>query len=137
MQDSPNSVPVYNVDTLAKKAGVTRRTIHYYVQRGLLPRPHGGGRGFYYTEAHLQRLKLIQKWREQGVPLENMKEFLSGASSRPIPSPAQPTFSERSPITHWTRLTVDSGIELSFKSGCLTQEDQDAIRKFIVARVKK
>src|SRR5919109_5558528 len=69
---------VYNLHNLAKKTGLTRRTIRYYVQRGLLPRPEGGGRGHYYTEEHLARIELIQQWRSQGVPLEKMKELLLG-----------------------------------------------------------
>src|SRR5262245_22390917 len=74
-----NDPVYYNINTLAQKTGLTRRTIRYYVQRGLLPRPEGGGRGHYYTEEHLARIELLQRWRSQGVPLEKMKELFPGA----------------------------------------------------------
>lgn len=74
----------YNIQALAKKTGLTRRTIHYYVQRGLLPKPEGGGRGHYYTEEHLRLIDLIQRWKDQGVPLEKMKELLSGRETPQI-----------------------------------------------------
>jgi len=137
MQDSSTAVPIYNVDALAKKAGVTRRTIHYYLQRGLLPRPEGGGRGYYYTEAHLERLKQIQKWREQGVPLENMKAYFSGAPSRQIPSPAPLPLSTKATVTYWSRLNIDAAIEIHFRPGALSRDDQKAIKEFILSRIKK
>ncbi len=67
---------IYNIDTLARRAGLTRRTVRYYVQRGLLEPPEGGGRGSYYTEEHLRRLERIRSWAEQGVPLLHMKALL-------------------------------------------------------------
>ena len=35
----------YNIDELADLGGVSRRTVRYYVQEGLLPAPLGVGRG--------------------------------------------------------------------------------------------
>ena len=69
---------MYNIETLAKLAGLTRRTIRYYVQKGLLEPPEGGGRGSYYTDAHLEQLQKTQKWSEQGVPLIHMKARVEG-----------------------------------------------------------
>ena len=34
----------YKVSELAEKAGVTKRTIHYYISKGLLLPPNGNGR---------------------------------------------------------------------------------------------
>lgn len=74
---------VFNIDTLAQKAGLTRRTVRYYVQRGLLEPPQGGGRGSYYTEEHLQRLGRIRAWSEQGVPLMQIKALLDRGAALP------------------------------------------------------
>jgi DNA-binding transcriptional MerR regulator len=131
------SLPVYNVETLAKKADVTIRTIHFYVQRGLLPRPEGGGRGHYYTEVHLERLKQIQQWRAQGVPLEKMKEHFSGETSWSVAAPATRSFAEDTKVSHWTRISVGADIEIGFKRGVLNQEDQEAIKKYVLSRVNK
>lgn len=38
----------YRIGELAEKAGVTKRTIHYYMGRGLLPAPQGTGLGTTY-----------------------------------------------------------------------------------------
>ena len=148
----------YNIETLAKKTGLTRRTIHYYVQRGLLSPPEGGGRGHYYTEEHIQRIKTIQRWRAQGVPLEKMKQMLSneGISSTPqLPETALQEFqknplhqyaelrfdSDERPLeekktSHWMRLAIRNDVELHFTPGALSQEDLEAIEQFILLRMK-
>jgi DNA-binding transcriptional MerR regulator len=127
----------YNIDTLAQKTGLTRRTIRYYVQRGLLPRPEGGGRGHYYTEEHLARVEVLQRWRSQGVPLEKMKELLSGepiASAAPAIAEAPSTKLE---VSHWIRVSIRPDVELSFKPGTLSREDEEAIKKLILSRIRK
>ena len=136
MQDARKTVPIYNVESLARKAGVSRRTIHYYVQRGLLPRPEGGGRGHYYTETHLERIRLIQNWHDQGVPLEKMKEILLRGERHSFAPPGRAA-TEALVIQHWLRLTVNADVEISFQPGSLTGEDQEAIRSFILARTAK
>lgn len=129
--------PVYNIETLAKKADVTIRTIHFYVQRGLLPRPEGGGRGHYYTDVHLERLKQIQKWREQGVPLEKMKEEFSGERNWSVATTATPASTEYTNTSHWTRINFGKDIEINFRRGALSPEDVNALRKYVLARLNK
>ncbi len=68
----------YRISELAQKAGVTNRTVHYYVGRGLLPPPDGAGVGTTYREEHLHRLRLIKRLQEQYLPLEKIKEIISG-----------------------------------------------------------
>ena len=40
----------YKVSELADKAGVTKRTIHYYISKGLLLPPEGSGVNSLYNE---------------------------------------------------------------------------------------
>ena len=47
----------YGIAELAALGGVTRRTVRYYVQQGLLPAPLGVGRGRHYGPEHLARLQ--------------------------------------------------------------------------------
>lgn len=61
--------PSYTIGKLAEAAGVTPRTIRYYTAEGLLPRPQSQGRYASYTEAHLQRLRLIQRLKSAFLPL--------------------------------------------------------------------
>ncbi len=59
----------YGVEELAGLAGVSRRTVRYYVQEGLLPPPFGLGRGRHYGPAHLEPLIRLKSLQEQGLTL--------------------------------------------------------------------
>jgi DNA-binding transcriptional MerR regulator len=63
------------INELATRAGVTPRTIRYYVEQGLLPAPERG-RPAEYTEDHVQRLDLIRRLKEQYLPLEEIRAML-------------------------------------------------------------
>jgi DNA-binding transcriptional MerR regulator len=67
----------YRISELAEKSGVTRRTIHYYMARGLLPPPDGAGLGTTYREEHLARILLIKRWQDAFWPLEQIKKHLT------------------------------------------------------------
>ena len=73
----------YSIGSLAAAAGVSRRTVRFYVQRGLLPPPEGLGRGAHYTGDHLACLLQIKGWQEQGVPLDEIRARLRGDSTPP------------------------------------------------------
>lgn len=70
----------YRVSELAEKAGVTKRTIHYYISRGLIPPPEGMGVGSTYREEHLVRILLVKKLQEQYLPLDRIRQIMSGLS---------------------------------------------------------
>lgn len=67
----------YRVGELAEATGVTRRTIHYYVGRGLLPPPSGAGLGTVYNDEHLYRVLLIKRMQEAYLPLEEIRKRLA------------------------------------------------------------
>ncbi|TAM44650.1 MAG: MerR family transcriptional regulator [Acidobacteria bacterium] len=71
----------FSIGSLANAAGVSRRTVRFYVQGGVLEPPVGLGRGAHYTEAHLARLMQIKSWQEQGVPLEAIRGRLQDRTS--------------------------------------------------------
>ena len=117
---------MYNIETLAKLSGLTRRTIRYYVQRGLLKPPQGGGRGSYYTDQHLERLKKIKKWSEQGVPLIHIRDMLDGktpSTQVDVLTGIRTVFQER--------CLLDEGVELTFRQGQLSYEELLQIRTFV------
>ena len=100
----------YGIQELAELAGVSRRTVRYYVQRGLLPAPTGTGRGKHYTDLHLEALVRVRALQERGVPLDRIPAQLDGAESppaRPAPSAPAPVAAHR-----WLRLELDDGVEL-------------------------
>lgn len=66
----------YKVSELAQKAGVTKRTIHYYISKGLLLPPKGNGVNSVYTDEHLDRLLLIKKLQEEYMPLNVIRDYI-------------------------------------------------------------
>ena len=57
----------YTISELASLAGVTPRTIRYYISIGLLPSPAQVGPKTAYGDGYLQRLRLIRKLKRQLV----------------------------------------------------------------------
>src|SRR5438552_13620567 len=71
------------INELAMQAGVTTRTIRYYVEQGVLPPPERG-RPAEYTEEHVQRLALIRRLKEQYLPLEEIRDMLHRLSREQV-----------------------------------------------------
>lgn len=69
---------------LSRLSGVSRETIHFYVREGLLPRPAKGGKTVaYYDEAHLERLRVIRRLRdEKYLPLAVIRRMLEAGPTR-------------------------------------------------------
>ena len=65
------------IDDLCAETGFTRRTIRYYLQRGLIPPPEGGGRRRIYRRDHLLRLLLVRALQERRYPLEEIRARLA------------------------------------------------------------
>jgi DNA-binding transcriptional MerR regulator len=63
----------YTLSELAKLSAVSARTVRYYIQSGLLPAPVGAGPAARYTEAHLDRLRLIRKLQSSHLPLAEIR----------------------------------------------------------------
>ena len=64
----------------AKKAGVSRQSVQYYLMIGLLEPTEvtPGGRRL-FDEKAIERIKLIKKLNESGYPLRGIKElFMEG-----------------------------------------------------------
>jgi DNA-binding transcriptional MerR regulator len=66
-------VDVFDLKALSALTGVSARTVHFYVQQGLLPPPEGAGRASRYTAVHLDRLRLIRRLQEQHLPLAEIR----------------------------------------------------------------
>ena len=108
--------PRYAIGDLADMGGVSRRTVRYYVQQGLLPAPFGVGRGNHYSGEHLQQLLRVKAMQEAGRTLDEIRRALGntdrarGAPERPTPEP---------PLARelWRRVTLAPGVELHVASG--------------------
>ena len=99
----------YAIGDLADLGGVSRRTVRYYVQEGLLPAPLGVGRGNHYGPAHLERLLKVKALQEDGRTLDEIRQALNHRSRR-TEDPKPPPAPERA---IWRRITLAPGVELN------------------------
>jgi len=74
----------YTLDQLCALSDMTKRTVRYYMQLGLVDRPVGETRAAHYTTRHLEQLLQIRKLADAGVSLERIREVMAGAES-PVP----------------------------------------------------
>jgi DNA-binding transcriptional MerR regulator len=87
----------YSLTELADIAGVTPRTVRYYLAQGLLPAVGQSGPGSKYDSGHLARLRLIRRLQGEHLPLAEIRRRLEtladddirdlvGAGERPPPA---------------------------------------------------
>jgi DNA-binding transcriptional MerR regulator len=68
---------VYTLADLCDLAGVTPRTVRYYVAEGLLRSPGTTGPGTRYDEGHLARLRLVRRLQREHLPLAEIRRRLA------------------------------------------------------------
>lgn len=67
----------YGLKELSELSGTSVRTIRYYIQERLVPRPHGRGPKAAYGDEHLDRLLLIRNLQDGGETLEQIRDLLA------------------------------------------------------------
>lgn len=102
----------YSIGELSTLAGVTPRTVRYYIAQGLLERPEGEKRGAHYLRRHLEQLLLVRRWTEAGLSLDRVRELLDGAPEDPPRRAAAP-----GSVEVWSRITVADGLEVHLEPG--------------------
>ena len=122
----------YKVSELAEKAGVTKRTIHYYISKGLLLPPEGSGVNSIYNEEHLERIQLIKELQAQYMPLNKIREYI-------LENPTK----KKSEEDKKTKKTRDEGQEIYIRENICdifeihyTEENAEKY-KHIIENVKK
>ena len=103
----------FAIGELADLGGVSRRTVRYYVQEGLLPAPFGLGRGNHYGREHLDQLRRVKALQESGHSLEEIRRSIGG-SPLAVSEPPDRVFADTTPVSRevWRRLTLAPGVEL-------------------------
>lgn len=96
----------YSLDQLANAAATPLRTVRFYIQKGLLARPHGSTRAAWYDDEHLSTLLRIRSWTEAGLSLTRIAELLTGAAVSAPPRRAPGAIEVR------THVYLDAGLEL-------------------------
>jgi len=69
---------------LSARAGVSTRTVRYYIQQGLLPAPESRGPGAHYGGEHLDRLHLIRRLQREHLPLAEIRRRLEALDAAEI-----------------------------------------------------
>jgi DNA-binding transcriptional MerR regulator len=104
----------YAIGDMAALGGITRRTVRYYVQEGLIPAPLGVGRGNHYTAEHLEQLLRVKALQEAGQTLDEIRRAVGkkhargSAVDRPIEEPPSREL--------WRRIRLAPGVELHLAS---------------------
>ncbi len=118
------------LEELCTLTDLPRRTVRYYIQRGLVDRPIGETRAAYYTQRHVQQLLAVKKWAASGVSLERIKEILSDEDAE-LPPPRR----RSGDVSVWSRLHLTEGLELNIEPGLadLSPEQVRAFAKGVMA----
>jgi DNA-binding transcriptional MerR regulator len=96
----------YTIEELCELTGFSRRTIRYYVQEGLIDPPAGRGRGGFYYDSHLGRLRQIRALQEQGMSLSVIRGHLQGGQAARVPSMQRDV---------WVRYEIAPGVEVNVR----------------------
>lgn len=96
-----------SLEQLSQQSEVPGRTIRYYIQKGLLPRPHGERRGAWYSADHLADLLRIREWQQSGLSLEAIADLLDAKREPPLAPGARP-----GSVEVRSHLIVADGVEL-------------------------
>ena len=74
----------FDIKELSERSKTTPRTVHFYVQQGLLPPAGSPGPGARYGEGHVSRLKLIRLLQKQHLPLAEIAKRLKGLTDEQV-----------------------------------------------------
>lgn len=109
-----NEAKKFTIDEICTLVEMNKRTVRYYIQKGLVDRPEGVGKGAFYSHAHLEQLLAIRKWKAAGLSLDRIQDILAGEkgggySDKPLPPPLSRKLGA---VEVWSHMHVSDGIEL-------------------------
>lgn len=103
---------VYKIEDLVRITGLTRRTIRFYIQEGLLDGPEGERRGAHYLASHLEALLRIRRLAAEGMTLNAIKQYMKddtgdATATLTMPKPGTTRTCVHIAIAPGVELTVD------------------------------
>ncbi len=104
----------FSLDELAAAAGLSRRTVRYYIQIGLLERAEGETRAARYSPQHLEQLVAIRRWTEEGISLDRVRDLLARPAAA---AEARATARPAGAVEVWSHLVVADGVEVTLEAG--------------------
>jgi DNA-binding transcriptional MerR regulator len=98
----------YDLPELSDLAGVTPRTVRYYIQQGLLPSPGTSGPGARYGEGHLRRLRLIRRLQREHLPLAEIRQRLRSLTDAEVGRALETPPTVRSPVADYVQQVLQA-----------------------------
>ena len=105
------AIKTFTLDELCSLTEVSKRTVRYYMQTGLVDRPIGQKKAAHYTEQHLEQLLFISKWKKSGLSLERIGELLKQQDEPEDLLPRK----KAGDIEVRSHLTISNGVELQIE----------------------
>ena len=115
----------YKIDELARAAGMSARTVRYYVQRGVLPAAAFRGKDTAYGHEHLVRLRAIRRLQEAYFPLDAIAAELDGRSLGEIERIADGKLTPASPSMPSASASPSPSASASGGAGGAREGDED------------
>lgn len=121
----------FSLDELCALTDLSKRTVRYYMQIGLLPRPVGETRAAHYLGEHLSLLLRIKALSESGISLERIRDVLTGGDE-PLPARRRQPGS----VDVRSHVLIANGIELQIspeEAGLSPEQTRELIRAVLKA----
>jgi DNA-binding transcriptional MerR regulator len=100
------------IGEVAERTGVSRRTVRFYVQQGLISPPVGRGRASGYTSDHVRQIVRVRQLQRDGVELRTIRELEDDGATVSSASRSAPSGEKPLPATSVIRIELAPGIRL-------------------------
>jgi len=114
----------YTIAELAEAAGLSARTVRYYMAEGLLPSPIGSGKKAHYDDSHLTALEQIKDLKKLGYSLDQIRQMTSDARETTTVSGAQ-----WYPDEMWEAYRIHPDVMVSLRVPMSHDRRQELLRK--------
>ncbi|WP_181898458.1 MerR family transcriptional regulator [Alteromonas aestuariivivens] len=112
----------YTIEELEELTGIAKRTIRFYIQKGLVEPPLGARRTPQYTDRHLEQLLKVKQFKDAGLNLSKIADIMNsgGEVNASAMTPGELSLISRIHIQPGVVLDVDSKIS-NFNDDSLRQ----------------
>jgi MerR family redox-sensitive transcriptional activator SoxR len=120
-------MPVFTISDVARQVGLRPSAIRYYEQIGVLPRPQRASGQRRYDDAALYRLATLQRARQIGFTLDEIRKLFFGFRNSTPPSErwkklSQQKLVELDQLVHSIKV-IQLALQNSGKCGCVSLEE--------------
>ncbi len=120
-------MPILNISEVARQVGLRPSAIRYYEQIGVLPRPQRVSRQRRYDDAALYRLATLQRARQIGFTLDDIRKLFFGFRNGTPPSErwrklSQQKLAELEQLVHSIKV-IQLALQNQGKCGCASLEE--------------